>query len=504
MRNNGKSQPILLFFLEAGLILTIFIFYLPVLKQLIEVIANNEDYWVGFLLPGVSAFLVYRRWPQVRRLFGQPSWLGLVIIALGFFLYLFGELLGSLYLPSLSFIVILTGLVYLVGGRGLFRCLSFPLFLLVLMIPYEGPLLGNLTLRLQLVSTQLAAGILDLLGFPVLRQGNVLDLGSRQLDVVAACSGLRYIVNLLIMGAIFCYFFQRRYWKITVLLFSLIPYAILGNAIRLATIGVFPIFESGWWHSSIGLTIFLVGFDYLRLINWILNHLRPEVPRPSMEEAIPEPHGLIPKAQPALRIYLIAALSITFIGGFLVHWVPQATAVPLIQSLDNFPRKIGPWEGKSMVISGPELKILNPDNYLYVDYLNPNHGSVSLWLVHYGNMVRSKFLHPPASCLQGGGGIFKETGVLEKDSRHPINYIIYQDRGITYLVYYWVIVRGEWVSTDSPHNRLIVLFEGLQRRRNDGILVRLITPIGTDPAGAHKRLAYFTEFLKSELPQFIR
>ena len=338
-------------------------FYWPVLQHLTRVIGNSEDYWFAFLLPPVSLYIAYRQWGQLRCQAWRPSWLGLGVVGLGFGMYILGDILMSFYIPSVSFIVVLTGLIYLVGGKGLVRSLWFPLFLLVLVIPYEGLGYGTITLGLQLISSWLAAGILRLLGLPVLLQGNIIDLGTRQLNVVAACSGLRYLVNLLIMGVIFCYFFQRRTWKAMILLLSLVPYAILGNALRLATIGIFPVFGGGWWHTSLGLSIFLVGFDYLKVINWGLNYLVPKAPEPAFKKVPAEPVSSALRSRANLSPYLLAVLGVVLLGGYLVHLVPQAIAMPPIQSLENFPMKLGSWQGKRQLISDdktPDSLIIPP------------------------------------------------------------------------------------------------------------------------------------------------
>ena len=171
------------------------------------------------------------------------------------------------------------GVLWLLGGWRLVRLLSFPLLLLAIIIPLPQFFISRLTLKMQLASSQLAADMLRLMGYPVALSGNVIDLGDRQLQVVAACSGLGYLFNALGLAVIFCYFFQRRAWKVAVLLLSMIPFAIIANASRLATIGIWPIFEKGLWHASFGLSIFIVGFDYLKGINWILNYFSPAASR---------------------------------------------------------------------------------------------------------------------------------------------------------------------------------------------------------------------------------
>lgn len=492
------------FFLGMTVLLAVVACYWPVLRHLVRVIGQDEDFWFAFLLPAVGIYIVYRQRDQLRRLSWRPSWLGLGIIGFGFGMYVIGDILMSLFIPSLSFIVVLAGLLYLVGGQSLVRSLWFPLFLLILAIPYGGLGYTSITLSLQLISSWLAAGIMRLLGFPVLLTGNIIDLGTQQLNVVAACSGLRYLVNLLIMGVIFCYFFQRRLWKVAILLLSLVPYAILGNGLRLATIGIFPIFKDGLWHSSLGLSIFLVGFDYLKLINWTVNYLVPEGPKPTLEKAPSEPIGLTVKSKSRLSPYLAAALGVVLLGGYLVHSVPQAIAMPPIQSLEKFPLQLGSWQGKrQFIVDDKIIQKLASDSDIEIDYVNPTLSQVSLLIVHYNYLGRGKFLHPPPSCFTGAGGIIEASGVLTPYPDYSLNYMVVKDKGRTFLVYYWFLNRGRWVAKDTT-SKLSNLHDALVTRRTDGSLVRLVTPMGDDSAEAHSRLLFFTEFLKGELPKFIR
>ena len=105
-----------------------------------------------------------------------------------------------IHFPALALVVILAGVLWLLGGWRLVRLLSFPLLLLAMVIPLPQMVLSRLTLRMQLASSQLAADMLRLLGYPVALFGNVIDLGDRQLQVVAACSGLGYLFNALGSG----------------------------------------------------------------------------------------------------------------------------------------------------------------------------------------------------------------------------------------------------------------------------------------------------------------
>ena len=137
------------------LVLMVVWFYWPVLKFTSGWLIGNEDYSYGLLIPFVSGFIIYLKWSQLQQPNWHPSWLGLGVMALGFCLYIFGELITDIYIASISFLVVLIGIVFLFGGWKLTRFLAFPLLILFLVVPLPDFVTRQLTLPLQLLSTSL-------------------------------------------------------------------------------------------------------------------------------------------------------------------------------------------------------------------------------------------------------------------------------------------------------------------------------------------------------------
>ena len=94
------------------------------------------------------------------------------------------------------------------------------------------------SLKLRLISSVLSEKMLQLAGVPVFREGNIIDLGSIQLQVVDACSGLRYLWPSILMALLVGWFFMKKPWKRIVLLLFSIPVTILSNAFRIALTGI--------------------------------------------------------------------------------------------------------------------------------------------------------------------------------------------------------------------------------------------------------------------------
>lgn len=493
------------FQISLGLILAgaILWFYWPNLVKLANALTTNEDYSFGLLLPLVSGYIVYLKWPQIRQHVWQPSWMGLLIIFLGFGLYIFGDLVAVFYLAPISFLVVFTGLLFLLGGLELVRMLWFPLFLLFFMVPLPSMVIKNLTLPLQLISSWLAAGMLNSIGIPLVRQGNVIDLGVRQLQVVDACSGFRYVLSLFALGSIYCFLYQRCLWKAAILLISLVPAAILANALRVAAMGLYPALQEGFLHSFSGWLIFVFCFGLLAFLNWFLNYLKTPT---SIAEALDFSFSkaATPGSYPYRTPYLIAALVLVFAFSPLALRLGHAPAVPLLQNFDNFPMQLGAWQGRRGYLDAAMAKAVGADDYVEAIFTNPEHGNVSVWIAYFESQQKGldRRIHSPLHCLTGGGWKIIKSEIVDLTPKHPVRYLVMEQGGSRQVVYFWYLQRGRWIA--SEYDRYLYMgIDGLTRRRNDGAIVRLISPAIPDVETARQRLDSVAHLLVPELSKFI-
>ena len=505
MRSDSRYRPLVYFMLMALLVVGISLVYVPVLLNLISRLASDEDYSYGLLLPLVSAYVIYLKWPRIRHYQWEPSWWGAPLVILGFSLLFLAKLVADPYTPPLSFTVVVSGLLVLLGGWGIIGILWFPLLLLILMLPLPGIITNTLTFPLQLISSQLAASFLRALGIPLVLQGNVIDLGVRQLQVVSACSGLRYILALLALGIIFCYFYQRQFWKAVVLMIALVPAAILANSTRVAAMGLFPALQEGFWHSFSGWLIFLICFGFLGLINWLLDYLHPATQEAVDEVEQTQPKGLSVTSQRSYYPYFLAALILVAGGSLLNGRIADLPPVPLLQSFDHFPLQLGPWQGRRNYMDREIFEKTEADSYIEADFASAGQESVSLYIAHQEiQHSQGALAHNPGVCMTGHGWTTEDTGVTEIIPGFPVNYLLLEHSGRRLLVYYWNIHQGQWVALSSARRyRLYTIYKALKTHRTDWALVRLITPVNHDLGSAKETLASFGRLLIPVLPQFI-
>ena len=194
---------------------------------------GTEDYSHGMFVPLISGYLVWQSRHRLSQISKEQSWVGLAVIALGLMLYVAGELATLFVILHISLWVVLVGLtVTLLGVRGA-KIIAFPLGYLLTAIPLPMFFYANLSSQLQLWSSSLGVGCLQLVGVMAFREGNVIDLGPVQLQVVEACSGIRYLLPLASLALLCAYLFKDRMWKRVVLVLSSIPISIMLNGFRI-------------------------------------------------------------------------------------------------------------------------------------------------------------------------------------------------------------------------------------------------------------------------------
>jgi len=249
--------------------------YLPILRHLVEQWSTDEDVSHGFFVLPIAALIAWQRRDRILALDYHPAWWGLGVMAWAALQGYVGTLGAELFLQRTSFLIALLGLLLALGGTRLIRELAFPLLLLPFMIPLPAVLYNQITFPLQLFASQVAEFSLGLMGIPVLRDGNILELASQKLSVVEACSGIRSLLSLSFLSVVYAYFFDQRVWMRWVLLAATIPIAILANSGRVTITGVLseinPALARGFFHSLEGWIIFVIALVMLGGLHMLIN-----------------------------------------------------------------------------------------------------------------------------------------------------------------------------------------------------------------------------------------
>jgi exosortase len=238
------------------------------------------DYSHGFLVPLFAIFLV---WDKRKALSATPvkqSWSGIILVVFALAVLILGVYGVDLFTARMSFVMLLTGLIWTFLGWAMVRALLFPLLVLVLAIPFPVIVFNQITFPLQLLASRIASDVLPWLGVPTLHEGNVIELPIMKLEVAEACSGIRSLMSLFTLAVFYGYFLEKTTSRRVILALASIPIAVTANVVRIVGTGLCvqywdPSKALGFFHEFSGWVMFVVSLACLYLVHRAMRLISP-------------------------------------------------------------------------------------------------------------------------------------------------------------------------------------------------------------------------------------
>jgi len=264
------------------LLLSYSLLFSHTITKLVKDWSTDDNFSHGFMIPLVAGYLVWVRKEKLIGFVQKQNNLGLLIIVAGMSMHIVGNIGAELFIQRIALIVTLFGLVLYILGKHIAKEIFVPVLYLILMIPIPAIIWNKIAFPLQLFASKITADVINLIGIPILREGNVLHLANTTLEVVDACSGLRSLTSLLALsGAFACIVTLKNYNK-WALFFSAIPIAIVTNIIRLTATAIMarfigPEVAHGFLHDFSGLLVFVSAFLLLYLTYILINRFEKKV-----------------------------------------------------------------------------------------------------------------------------------------------------------------------------------------------------------------------------------
>ncbi|MFV8816196.1 VPLPA-CTERM-specific exosortase XrtD [Haliea sp. E17] len=476
--------------------------------------STAEEYSHGYMIPVVALFLFYQRLPQLQGIDWNANWLGPLLMVGAISAWILGEMSAIFMIVHYAFLLSLVALgISIFGWRG-FRCTWAAFAYLVFMIPLPNFLYKGLSGQLQLISTEIGVAVIRLFDISVFVSGNVIDLGVYQLQVVEACSGLRYLFPLMSFGFLIAYVYNGPLWHKWTIFLSTVLITILMNSFRIGVIGVTVEYwgiemAEGFLHDFEGWFVFMACLGVLFLLILLLNAIsgRKASPLDLMDLSYPTMAD-IQAVNPGLRKSMSSLLASTLI---LLLAVPASIAIsdreeliPQRTQFINFPLLKGEWVGQETALEPDILEALDYPDYIQANYFRPGDPiPVNLYIAYYQSQRTGSSIHSPRSCIPGGGwkisdltqeNIGAELGI----SGLEVNRLLISQGDVQNLVYYWFEQRGRTL-TNEYLAKWYLFQDGLTMQRSDGALVRLVVPV---PSGGKVEDAdvQMREFLREFYP----
>lgn len=202
--------------------------YWPTATEVAGIWWRSDTFAHGLIVLPAFAWLTWRARDRIGGLRPQPvAWMAVPILAAGL-LWLLGSLVSVAAAQHFALFVMLVSAFVGVLGWKLSRILLFPLAFLFFGVPIGEFLLPTL----MHYTAEFTVWALRLSGVPVYQEGLFFIVPNGSWSVVEACSGIRYLIASLVVGALYAYLnytsLKRR------LLFMLVALAmpIVANWVR--------------------------------------------------------------------------------------------------------------------------------------------------------------------------------------------------------------------------------------------------------------------------------
>lgn len=454
---------------------------------------NEGQNW-QFLIPVAFVYMLWDRRDLFSTLEIRPNILwGSLLLVFSIAMLIAGQISYTHTLRELSVVFTVFSLVLLLFGPQYIRKLFWPLVYLFLMTSLPTDLLAKSSDTLKLVSATVGANVLELLGYAVYREGNVLHLPHITLVVADECSGLNQLMSAIALGIPIAFTMVDKWWKrVTILLLSCLL-GIMANWLRVILIAT--------WHYGSAKTnihgpheiyqlpfIFLVGVFLTFLI--ALAMADKEEPRPQSDP--PSANGIgssIAGTGKSRTAPLIAILVLFLAAVFLNTW--KAKPVYLEHELAQFPMSIAGFKGRPIKELGNPFYAGLAQQELIASYMNPAGLTINVFIGYFPSQnaeqelidYRYNWLHDGADVIElpaGSSSIRMKMTAVETNAGPK-----------TALFYYKINERS---LIDPKMVKLASLFDAIFYRRTNGAIIIVLFDKAIDRLTPEER-----EFLGSLL-----
>ena len=183
-------------------------------------------------------------------------------------------------------IPVLLACLLLIGGWALVSVFAFPLVFLVFSLPPPGWVMDALTVPLKAWISDVVTNFLYAVGYPIAQNGVMIMIGSYELMVKDACSGMNSIFALSAIGIFYVHEFvdKKSWFRKLILIASIIPITILANFFRVLTLVLASYYfgvdrVEGLFHDVTGIALFAFALMLFFFLDGVLIGVRGLVTR---------------------------------------------------------------------------------------------------------------------------------------------------------------------------------------------------------------------------------
>ena len=180
------------------------------------------------LVPPILAWLVRMRWPELAKLAPRTWWPGLAWLGVGLFAWLAGTMAGINLVSQLGAVLLLQAAVAVLLGPRVVAGLLFPLAYMLFLVPFGDEIVP----ALQAITAEMAVALTHASGVPAQIDGVFIDTPAGLFEVAEACSGVKFLVAMVALGALVAHLCFASWKRRAVFMAAAVLVPVLANGVR--------------------------------------------------------------------------------------------------------------------------------------------------------------------------------------------------------------------------------------------------------------------------------
>ena len=470
--------------------------YWDTARTMVEIWERSDTFAHGYLIVPISAWLVWRRRAALAALDMRPNFLVLPLLVLAGTGWLLGEVAGARIVQQYALVLMIPLLVWCILGNEVAKLLAFPLFFLLLAVPFGEFLLPPLMEH----TADFTVFALRLSGIPLYREGLFFTVPSGSWSVVEACSGLRYLIASVTLGLLYAYLTYRSLARRAAFVALSVIVPIVANWLRAYMIVM--IGHLSGMKYAVGVDHLIYGWVFFGIVMlilfWIGSFWRedlasPEFPRNAAAAGPPAQRG-----QTSLGSIITGTIAVAV----LVAVWPVAAArldakgpAPVLAA----PQPAGGWQVLDGRLTTWAPRYRNPRVQIHQSFAKAD-ARTGLFVGYYRNQHEGAELITSVNTLVDGA---EREWVVSGETRRELVSGEWRvaavetrlrSRSTQLLVWRWYWVDGEY-TVNQHWAKLLQAKSTLFGRGDDGAVVMVYAPYADDPQAAARKLQDFVSIM---------
>lgn len=478
----------------ALLVAVLLVFYRDTAASMAQIWWRSETFAHGLIVPPIFLWLVWRKRSALAAHVPQPSALGLIGLGLSLAGWMVADMAGVQVVRQLAFVAAIPSLVVAVLGWRIAWVIAYPLAFLFLGVPMGE----NLMLPLMNYTADFTVASLQLMGFPVYREGTFFELPSGNWSVIEACSGLRYLIASLTVGVLYAYLSYRTLWRRAAFIVASLVVPVIANGFRALMIVLLAHYSDMKLATGVDHIIYgWVFFGVIMMLLFWVGSFWQESEAPDLAPATGSPAR---RPVPARRILghaltgaALLVLPLVYAAHLADRALPPSPALAL-------PQAVGDWvidDANELTDWRPTFQ--NPDRQNTVQYRRGDE-VVVVHLAWYGRQRQdAELINSRNFMIRQEHDVWSNVGERVIDAPlHPVRETRLRSTSLRLLIHDWYVV-GDLPTVSSVRAKLMFARSLLLGEGDSGYAVVLWTRQQGEDMAARDRLNGFAAALSPYL-----